>query len=41
MMDNKIYDPVEMAKLDAFEALKVLKEFKENNVSMWFYQNKT
>ncbi|AMQ41785.1 hypothetical protein AMS64_04980 [Aeromonas veronii] len=39
MMDKQVYDPVEMARLDAFEALKVLKEFKDNNIYMWFSQN--
>jgi len=41
MMDSKCFDSIEMAKLDALESLRILKEFKGKHVFMWFPSNET
>ncbi|WP_185745630.1 hypothetical protein [Pseudoalteromonas sp. J010] len=41
ILESKIYDPVEFAKKDSLESLKILKEFMEAHVPMWFYEDET
>ena len=41
IFESKIYDPVEFAKKDSFESLKILKEFMEAHVPMWFDEGET